>query len=54
MVQRFRFYYFRIKIKGKPSPIQLCFNFSERVIGLKIYLSTTAEFPTSFNADQFV
>ncbi|CAD8131988.1 unnamed protein product [Paramecium pentaurelia] len=54
IIERFKFYYFRLKIKGRPSPLSLCFNFTERVVGLKIYLSTKAEFPSSFNADQFV
>lgn len=51
IITRFKYHYFRIKIKGKPTPIQLNFNFTERVNGLKIYLSTKAEFPTSFNAE---
>ncbi|CAD8142685.1 unnamed protein product [Paramecium octaurelia] len=54
VIARFKFYYFRLKIKGRPSPLSLCFNFTERVMGLKIYLSTKVEFPSSFNADQFV
>ncbi|CAK60602.1 unnamed protein product (macronuclear) [Paramecium tetraurelia] len=54
VIARFKFYYFRLKIKGRPSPLSLCFNFIERVMGLKIYLSTKVEFPSSFNADQFV
>ncbi|CAD8046209.1 unnamed protein product [Paramecium sonneborni] len=52
-INRFKFYYFRIKLRGKISPIQVFFNIPERVqsSALKIFLSTKAEFPTKFNAE---
>ncbi|CAD8126961.1 unnamed protein product [Paramecium sonneborni] len=52
-INRFKFYYFRIKLRGKVSPIQVFFNIPERVqsSALKMFLSTKAEFPTKFNAE---
>ena len=52
-ITRFKFFYFRIKVRGKISPIQVLFNIPERVqsSSLKLFLSTKAEFPTKFNAE---
>ncbi|CAD8142681.1 unnamed protein product [Paramecium octaurelia] len=52
-INRFKFYYFRIKLRGKVSPIQVFFNIPERVqsAAVKMFLSTKAEFPTKFNAE---
>ncbi|CAD8185573.1 unnamed protein product [Paramecium pentaurelia] len=55
-IVRFRFYYFRIKIKGKQSPLQILLNFPSKITSTqyKLFVSTTIEFPNKFNADQSV
>ncbi|CAD8178641.1 unnamed protein product [Paramecium octaurelia] len=55
-IVRFRFYYFRIKIKGKQSPLQILLNFPSKITSTqyKLFVSTSIEFPNKFNADQTV
>ncbi|CAD8054237.1 unnamed protein product [Paramecium sonneborni] len=52
-INRFKFNYYRMKLRGKVSPIHVFFNIPDRVqtSSLKIFLSTKAEFPTKFNAE---
>ncbi|CAD8138516.1 unnamed protein product [Paramecium pentaurelia] len=51
-INRFKFNYFRKKLKGKVSPIHVFFNVPDRVqtSSLKTFISIKAEFPTKFNA----
>ncbi|CAD8107181.1 unnamed protein product [Paramecium sonneborni] len=53
---RFRFYYFRIRIKGRQSPLQILLNFPSKITSTqyKLFVSTSIEFPNKFNADQTV
>ncbi|CAK87139.1 unnamed protein product (macronuclear) [Paramecium tetraurelia] len=57
-IVRFRFYYFRIKIKGKQCnpPLQILLNFPSKITSTqyKLFVSTSIEFPNKFNADQTV
>ncbi|CAD8140292.1 unnamed protein product [Paramecium octaurelia] len=55
-ITRFKFNYFRMKLRGKVSPIHVFFNVPDRVqtSSLKIFLSTKAEFPTKFNAEYII
>ncbi|CAD8046979.1 unnamed protein product [Paramecium sonneborni] len=55
-INRFKFNYFRMKLRGRVSPIHVYFNVPERVqtSSLKIFLSTKAEFPTKFNAEYII
>lgn len=55
-IQRFKFYYFRISIKERNSPIQVVFNCPIYVTGTnyKIFMSTKAEFPNKFNAEYII
>ncbi|CAD8197379.1 unnamed protein product [Paramecium octaurelia] len=55
-IVRFRFYYFRIRVKGKQSPLQILLNFPSKITSTsyKLFVSTSIEFPNKFNADQSV
>ncbi|CAD8170108.1 unnamed protein product [Paramecium pentaurelia] len=55
-IVRFRFYYFRIRIKGKQSPLQILLSFPQKITSTqyKLFVSTSIEFPNKFNADQSV
>ncbi|CAK78695.1 unnamed protein product (macronuclear) [Paramecium tetraurelia] len=51
---RFRFYYFRARLKNKLNPLQIYFTFPDKITNhiYKVFLSTTVEFPTKFNCEQ--
>ncbi|CAD8107179.1 unnamed protein product [Paramecium sonneborni] len=55
-IQRFKFYYFRIKIKGRLSPAQIVLNCPDRVqsSNIRMFISLKAEFPTKFNCEQII
>ncbi|CAD8142691.1 unnamed protein product [Paramecium octaurelia] len=53
-IYRFKFYYFRARVKNKLSPLSIYFTFpnhSQNQI-YKVFLSTSVEFPTKFNCEQ--
>ncbi|CAD8056418.1 unnamed protein product [Paramecium sonneborni] len=51
-IQRFRFQYYRIRIKNQESPIQITFlSQNTQINSLRSYFSLKIEFPTKFNAD---
>ncbi|CAD8137181.1 unnamed protein product [Paramecium octaurelia] len=51
-IHRFRFQYYRIRIKDQESPIQITFlSQNAQINSLRSYFSLKIEFPTKFNAD---
>ncbi|CAK60600.1 unnamed protein product (macronuclear) [Paramecium tetraurelia] len=55
-IDRYQFYYFRLRILEKPTPVHIHLQLPESLSFLlfKLMLSVKIEFPTKFNADQFV
>ncbi|CAD8086314.1 unnamed protein product [Paramecium primaurelia] len=55
-IQRFKFYYFRIKTKGRMSPVQIFLHCPDRVqsSNIRMFISSKAEFPTKFNSEQII
>ncbi|CAK71240.1 unnamed protein product (macronuclear) [Paramecium tetraurelia] len=54
-INRFRFHYFSIKIQGQESPIQVYVKCDQsRLLNYRMYISTTASFPTKFNSEAVV
>ncbi|CAD8131992.1 unnamed protein product [Paramecium pentaurelia] len=55
-IDRYQFYYFRLRILDKPTPIHIHLQLPESLSFLlfKLMLSIKIEFPTKFNADQIV
>ncbi|CAD8051199.1 unnamed protein product [Paramecium sonneborni] len=54
-INRFRFHYFSIKIQGQESPIQVYVRCDQsRLLNYRMYISTTASFPTKFNCEAVV
>lgn len=50
-MEKFKFYYFLVKVLHKPSPMSMVFKVNNK---LKIYLSTSAIFPSKFNSEHLV
>ncbi|CAD8143664.1 unnamed protein product [Paramecium pentaurelia] len=54
-INRFRFHYFSIKIQGQESPIQVYVKCDQlRLLNYRMYISTTASFPTKFNCEAII
>ncbi|CAK78694.1 unnamed protein product (macronuclear) [Paramecium tetraurelia] len=55
-IDRYQFYYFRLRILEKPTPIHIHLQLPESLSFLlfKLMLSVKIEFPTKFNADQII
>ncbi|CAD8142689.1 unnamed protein product [Paramecium octaurelia] len=55
-IDRYQFYYFRLRILEKPTPIHIHLQLPESLSFLlfKLMISVKIEFPTKFNADQIV
>ncbi|CAD8126957.1 unnamed protein product [Paramecium sonneborni] len=53
-IYRFKFYYFRARVKNKLNPLQIYFTLPDKTQNYiyKVFLSTSVEFPTKFNCEQ--
>ncbi|CAD8046203.1 unnamed protein product [Paramecium sonneborni] len=53
-IYRFKFYYFRVRVKNKLNPLQIYFTLPDKTQNYiyKVFISTSVEFPTKFNCEQ--